>query len=134
MKNRIRIQTLLLAVFLTIATLSFAGIEGTGFSSRGVIARLSSVVLNGVVYETNNSIVSINGFPGSPVDLAVGQTVDIHGTVNLDGVTGTADVIRIEDALRGQIESVNLGQNTFTIAEQNVAVLRALTFGRSSRM
>ena len=124
LKKRIVISALLLA---TIATV-YAGISGTGRTS-GLISRLSSVVVAGVVYETANAEIIINGQPGSEADLAAGQTVDVYGTVNADGVSGEATRVVIADMLRASVDEIDTAAGELSVAGQELEVQLATLFG-----
>ena len=86
------------------------GIGGSGFVATGTITGFGSVFVNGVEFETSNSLFDIDGSSGSQSDLAVGMVVQVSGSVNDDGVTGTATEIRFDDQLQGPVS--NLFRNT----------------------
>ena len=74
-----------------VAGIGGSGITPTGITSSGTITGFGSIIVNGVKFETSTSTFSIDDSPsGSQDDLAVGMRVTVNGTVNSDGVNGTA--------------------------------------------
>ncbi len=84
---------------------SLAGIGGSGFISSGSISSFGSIFVNGVEFETDSAVFEIEDADGSQQDLSVGMVVQISGSINPDGVTGTATSVRYGDQLEGPIES-----------------------------
>ncbi len=78
-------------------------------SSVGTITGFGSVYVNGVEFETGNASYEIDdetAFDDSA--LAVGMKVRIKGTVNADGVTGTASSVHYDDDVEGPIDTGSL--------------------------
>lgn len=128
------------AVALAVAT-ALAGCNGSGGTTgtasgtnnviTGVITGFGSVYVNSVEYDTSNTSYSIDGVPGSSdYDLDVGMRVSLEGSVNPDGVTGTASSISYADELEGIVLDVGTanpdGSRTMNIMGQSVTV-NALT-------
>ena len=67
-----------------------AGIGGSGYTSSGTITGFGSIYVNGVKFDTSSSTISIDDSPGIEDDLAIGMRVTVNGTLNADGVNGTA--------------------------------------------
>lgn len=86
--------------------LSSTGIGGSGFISFGTITGFGSVYVNGVKFETDSSTFDIEGTSGTQSDLAIGMIVQVNGTINNDGVTGTATNISFDDDLQGPVTSL----------------------------
>ncbi len=82
---------------------STAGIGGSGITSSGTITGFGSVIVNGVKFETTNASFDIEGISGSQNQLAIGMVVEVNGTINADGVTGTANSIIFDDELQGPV-------------------------------
>jgi hypothetical protein len=81
-----------------------------------------SVIVNGVKFEdTGAQVLHDEGRPSTPAGLADGMTVNVRGTVNADEVTGKADLIGVENELRGNITSID-GTDSFTALGQKVFV------------
>jgi hypothetical protein len=104
-----------------------ACIGGSGFISSGSISGFGSVFVNGVEFETNESTFDIEGVPGTQGDLAIGMIVRVSGTINDDGITGTATGISFDDELQGPVSNItspNLNGITrsFSVFEINVII------------
>lgn len=99
--------------------------------SIGTIKGFGSVIVNDVAYDTSSAIISVDDQPGQESDLAVGQVVFVEGTVNTDGQTGQADRISTDPALRGPIESIDLGASTLTVLGTQVSVVSSTIFDDS---
>jgi len=82
-----------------------AGISGSG-KAIGVITQFGSIFVNGVEYDTSEAIIIVNGVIATEDDLGVGMVVFIQGTVNEDGVTGVAEVVIVDDNLKGPISAI----------------------------
>ncbi len=84
-----------------------AGIGGSGFISSGSITGFGSVIVNGVKFETGNATFDVDGnLDGTEGDLAIGMVVKVNGSINADGVTGTATSIRFDDELQGPVSDL----------------------------
>ena len=84
------------------------GIGGTGMTS-GTVTGFGSVFVNGIEFETDGASRDVddrtdisNGRDDDKV-LDIGMVVTIFGTVNDDGVTGTAERIIYDDEVEGPI-------------------------------
>jgi len=112
MKTKLTISTLSATIALAIAACAgsggggVAGIGGSGFISSGSISNFGSVFVNGVEFETGSSSFDIDGSPGSQADLGIGMIVQVSGTINADGVTGTATRIKFDDQLQGPVSVI----------------------------
>jgi len=102
-----------------------AGIGGSGITSTGTITGFGSVFVNGVKFETTNSSFDIEGMDGTQDDLAIGMVVQVNGTINADGVTGTATRIIFDDELQGSVANFELATDglTATFDVLGIAVL-----------
>jgi hypothetical protein len=84
-----------------------AGIGGSGFTSSGSVTGFGSVFVNGVEFETSGTVFDIDDSgSGSQTDLAIGMIVTVNGTVNADGITGTATSISFDDQLQGPVSAI----------------------------
>ncbi len=138
MKTRTRLTalaaTLPLSTFLIAcgggtSTTTSTGVPGTIKStaiSSGTITGFGSVYVNGVKFDTNSSSFDIEGIEGSQDDLAIGMVVKVNGTINPDGVTGTATRIIFDDDLQGPVTNYVINQNgqtaSFTVLGTNVEI------------
>jgi hypothetical protein len=105
-----------------------AGIGGSGFISSGSVTGFGSVFVNGVEFETDSATFDIDDSgSGSQSDLAIGMVVTVNGTVNADGITGTATSISFDDQLQGPVSNLSApdadGDNrTFTVFGKTVRI------------
>src|SRR6266702_5631525 len=114
---------------------NFAGIEGTGgptpADAVGPITGFGSVFVNGVEYSTSNAQISIDHQPGTEAQLHAGQVVAIKGSVNADGVTGTATEVSFDGDVQGPVTQIDLTNNTAVILGQTVRVTGSTLFDES---
>jgi hypothetical protein len=106
------------------------GIGRTGFA-YGPITTFGSVVVNGVRYDTSAADFTVNDSQGSQSDLRVGDVVIVKGSVNDDGVTGTAESVSFEDAVTGPVEDKDLALGIMTVLGQTVLVSPDTSFDDS---
>ena len=103
-----------------------AGIGGSGFISSGSVTGFGSVFVNGVKFETTASTFDVEDVDGSQDDLRVGMVVQVQGTINADGVSGTATHIQYADDLQGQISGVSenpdMTEKFLTILNKKVVI------------
>ncbi len=110
-----------------------AGIGGSGFISSGTITGFGSVFVNGVKFETTNTRIDIEGTEGSEEQLSIGMVVQVNGTINPDGITGTATSIVFDDQLQGPVSgyptvTTNLTVANFTVLNTKVQIDRKTTY------
>ena len=127
MKNSIKLTAIASAMALTLGLTACGGGGGTSATSAlsstpissGTITGFGSVYVNGVKFETNNAAFNIEGTTGTQADLAIGMVVQVNGTINPDGVTGTATEVIFDDQLQGPVAgfttSVDGLTATFTV-------------------
>jgi len=82
---------------------SSAGIGGSGVVATGAITGFGSVYVNGIEYSTNATDFTVDEKPGTEADLAIGMIVRVNGSLNDDGLTGTAESIVYDRELKGPI-------------------------------
>jgi hypothetical protein len=88
----------------------------TGAMSQG------SVIVNGVRFDDTAAVVlSDEGGPMTPAALGDGMMVNVKGTVNGDGVTGRAEMIEVENEVRGDFAG-STSPDSFLVLGQNVFV------------
>jgi len=78
--------------------------------SIGVMAK-GSVIVNGVRFEDTTANISIDDTPKTAADLRDGMVVRVVGTVNADGITGTAQRVEAQIEVRGTPTSVDPAAN-----------------------
>lgn len=108
------------------------GTGGTGSFAVGTISGFGSIIVNGVRYDDSSADVFDDDDDSSNSLLAIGQVVEIRGSVNSDGVTGTASSIAYYSALKGPVTAVNAGAGTVTVFGQVVNVTATTLFGNIS--
>ncbi len=97
------------------------GIGRTGIAV-GPIATFGSVVVNGVRYDTSAATFSVNGSAGTQDDLSVGDVVSVKGTIDDNGVDGTADEVIHDDNVKGSIQSIDSVANQLIVMGQLVQI------------
>ena len=111
-----------------------AGIQGTGnpvasgVTSVGPISGFGSVIQGGVEYATSGAQIRLDDQSGTESQLRVGQVVVIKGSVNPDGVTGTATEVTFISDLRGPVGQIDVAAGTFKVLGQTVRVDDATVF------
>lgn len=125
---------------------SFAGggIGGTGITS-GTVTGFGSVFVNGIEFETDGASrtvddeTSISDGTDDDTVLGIGMVVTIVGTVNADGVTGTADSIEYDNEVEGPVAAVPVEDldgvtktfdifNITVVADRNATVFEATDY------
>jgi len=91
------------------------GIGGTGITSTGTIDGFGSIFVNGVEYETTDSLVSLDGVTSTEDKLRLGMVVTVRGTVNDDGKTGSAEQVLFDDEVQGPVASIEIGLDGDTL-------------------
>jgi len=94
--------------------------------TSGIISGFGSVYVNGVKYETSATSMKVDDNPGaSQDDLRIGMHVKINGTVNDDGITGTATDLIYENEVKGPVsnfDNSNPALITMTVLGQQIEV------------
>jgi hypothetical protein len=96
------------------------GIGGTGIS-QGSITAFGSVWVNGVEFDTSNAAILRNGASVAQSDLAIGMVVTVDGSVNSDGISGTASSVNYSNELQGPI-SAKPNDNSLIVLGQTVII------------
>ena len=125
MKDQTTSGPLALTIFLVSLTLASCGSSGTntevtpllptGISAVGQITGFGSVYVNGIEYDTTGASYDVDDVTASGDSaLSVGMVVEVRGSVNADGRTGSASSIDYDDDIEGIVEnhhgSSDLGQ------------------------
>ena len=108
------------------------GIERGGVAV-GPIDGFGSVIVNGVRFDTSDTQFTIDDNVGAQEDLSVGQVVIVRGSIDDDGLSGTADSIEYDDAVEGPVDagSIDLAAGTFSVLGQRVRVTTTTVFDDS---
>jgi len=106
---------------------ALAGIDRLG-ASTGIVTGFGSIFVNGIEFETNDAMFTIDDQPGIESDLEVGQVVTVIGTFDANGTSGTADSVSFDDAVEGPISSIDIPNDQLVVAGQTVLVDAATSF------
>jgi len=106
--NTARMAAIAIGITACSGDSDIAGIGGSGITSSGTLTGFGSIFVNGVKFETGAATFSVDDNPDlTESDLAIGMRVTVNGTVNPDGVTGTATSVSFDDQLQGPVFSVS---------------------------
>lgn len=105
-----------------------AGIGGSGFISSGSITGFGSVIVNGVIFHTDDAVFDLEGITGTKDEmenlLSKGMRVQISGSIDANG-NGVASKVVFDDQLEGPLHSVinvDTENKTFTILGVSVKI------------
>lgn len=99
------------------------GITGTGVvRASGPIAGFSSVIVNGVTYNTSSATFEKDGVAATQADFKVGEVVLVTGTIDDNNTTGTASSVVFNDTVEGPVASVDAVAGSFVVLGQTVFV------------
>ncbi|MEW6441686.1 MAG: DUF5666 domain-containing protein [bacterium] len=107
------------------------GVGPAGSIFFGTIEGFGSVIVNGIELDASRAVFSKDDvFHGvGEADLRPGMVVMVRGTVNQDGVTGTASRVEYRDILEGTVKEIDLAGNRLVMLGQNVFVDANTVFG-----
>ncbi len=89
--------------------------------AKGVITALGSIWVNGVEYETpDGGSYSDDDSTSGTASYQVGQVVSLRGTLNSDGVSGTADEVTYEAEIEGTASADNIINGVSIITDQTL--------------
>jgi hypothetical protein len=101
------------------------GIGGTGITGMGAVQRFGSIYVNGREYFlTPDTRITEDGNTLRESDLHLGDVVIVQGRVEAGSGRSVAARVAVEQALRGQVDNVNVGSGTLTVLGQVVHVGR----------
>ena len=95
------------------------GVTGTPTLSTGVMTKGSTIV-NGVRFEDTTANISIDDTPKTSTALQNGMVVKVRGTVNGDGINGTASDVKALIEVRGIPTTVNVPAQSLIVLNQTV--------------
>ncbi|KHD05986.1 hypothetical protein PN36_23515 [Candidatus Thiomargarita nelsonii] len=107
------------------ANVAGGGIGGTGMSS-GPISAFGSIFVNGIEFDTDDTIIIVNGQETTESELKIGMVVQVEGTIVPDSNTGNASRISFNENVKGPIQEID--NNTLIILGQTVTVDRLTVF------
>jgi hypothetical protein len=111
-------------------SLAGGGIGGTGITASGAITGFGSIFVNGIEFETVDASRDVDGeisvSDGTDDDtvLGIGMVVTVDGTLNDDGVTGTAKTIQYDPTVQGPVQGpiVNVDPLTRSFTVMGISV------------
>ncbi|WP_455197312.1 DUF5666 domain-containing protein, partial [Kaarinaea lacus] len=102
---------------------SGTGIQANNQTTVGEISGFGSIYVNGVRYNTDGATVYIDGNPSSEQSLAVGMVVTVEGSVNSDGLNGTAITVATRTEVEGLVLQNDVaGNGTINVMGQTVKI------------
>ena len=102
---------------------SGTGMQANQTTTTGEITGFGSVYVNGIKFDTNQASVDVDGTPSTESALAVGMVVTVTGSVNSDGLTGTANAITAKTEVEGLVFANDVTtNNTLNVMGQIINV------------
>jgi hypothetical protein len=87
--------------------------SATDQTTVGQITGFGSIYVNGIEFDTVGASYEVDDEVASDDDaLAVGMVVKVEGSVNADGLTGTALKVEYDDDIEGVVEQLGPGEDT----------------------
>jgi hypothetical protein len=84
--------------------------------SAGTISGFGSVIVNGVRYDdAKATVIDDAGAVRGSASLRLGMQVEVRGSDNADGLSGTADSIRVSDEARGPVSAIDVAAGTLRV-------------------
>src|SRR5690606_8454710 len=96
--------------------------------NSGTIHGFSSIIVNGVHYDEENTAITIDNATASQEDLRLGMVVDVIGPIDDNGLTGDADTLVVNSALTGPVSEIDATGNSFTVLGTSVLTNEATIF------
>ncbi len=105
------------------------GTGGTGAFAVGSVSGFGSVIVNGVHFDDRSAdVFDDDGNRSSSDALGLGMVVEIRGSVDDDGLAGTAQSISYYSELKGPVTAVDAGAGTITVFGEVVSVTATTVF------
>jgi hypothetical protein len=120
------------------SSLAGGGIGGTGITASGAITGFGSIFVNGIEFETAGASRDVDGETSVSEGtddasvLGIGMVVTVTGTLNADGVTGTAENIQYDDAVQGPVFDIDPFTRSFTVMGISVIVQNNTVFSNAT--
>jgi hypothetical protein len=109
------------------ATQSGVGVGGTGSGAQtiavaptpvtvtGPITGFGSVIVNGTRFDDTAALVIRDAKTIANNALRLGMTIEVTGTKSADGLTGTAETIRVFSEIKGTTQTINLALSSISV-------------------
>jgi hypothetical protein len=94
----------------------------------GTITGFGSIFVNGVEFDTSGATFTIDDNPGVESDLQVGQVVRVSGTIDDNGITGSADDVVFDNEVEGAITSIDVATGEIVVLGQVIVIDAATAF------
>jgi Domain of unknown function (DUF5666) len=136
--NKLNCALLGIAICILVAcgagTQSGVGVGGTGTGSQtisatptpvtvtGPITGFGSVIVNGTRFDDSAAFVIRDAKAIASNALRLGMTIEVTGTKSADGLTGSAETIRVFSEISGPVQSINATSNSVIILGTLVAI------------
>lgn len=91
-------------------------------SSQGTVTGLADLTVNGVQYDADGALVTIDSEPATLSDIRIGHFITLTGRINTLGFAGTASAVRLDSRVIGPIESVDAVRGRLTVLGQTIRV------------
>ena len=108
--------------------------QPTPITVAGKVTGFGSIYVNGIRFETNSATYDLDDATGSSdSDISVGMYVVVQGSLNADGMSGTADSVHYDDEVEGPVEELmtDMGDptvKTFTVLNVDVRIDSSTVF------
>ncbi|WP_455219740.1 DUF5666 domain-containing protein [Kaarinaea lacus] len=90
---------------------SGTGMQASQTTTTGEITGFGSVYVGGVKFNTDNATIHIDGVSSAESSLSVGMVVTVTGSVNSDGLNGTANAITAKTEVEGLVFANDVATN-----------------------
>ena len=107
------------------------GTQPSNLTAAGTLTGFGSIYVNGIEFETGSATYEVDDVQGnSDSDLSVGMFVTVSGTVNADGISGTAESVSYDDEIEGPVENLmpdptDASRKIFSVFEVEVIISAA---------
>lgn len=129
---RVRVAAGLLALLSACgggSELAGVGTGGTGSFAVGPISGFGSIVVNGVHYDDSTaSVFDDDGNPSNLAALQLGMVVEVRGSINADGATGSASSFTFAAEIKGPVTAVDVNAGTLRVLDRSVKVTPTTLF------
>ncbi len=107
----------------------------TDLTAAGKVTGFGSIYVNGIEFETGSATYNVDDQQGSgDSSLSVGMFVKVKGSVNADGVTGTAESVSYDDDFEGPVTNLrpyptptDVDKKIFDIFTHDIVIDRSTT-------
>ena len=107
--------------------LAGGGIGGTGISV-GTITGFGSVFVNGIEFNTEDAVITVDGNVASESALGIGMVVTVEGTFDKNGLTGTAESITYEELVEGPVDDIDLDEEILIVLGRTILISNGTVF------